>query len=104
MTRYRLTSDAEHDLDAIKTYLLDQGGTVLARYVFTRIRSALKLLQDKPEAGHRRADLTDAPVKFWSVFSYMIIYDPATTPVTIIRILHSSRDIGGCFGSEWNRD
>jgi len=34
------------------------------------------------------------PVKFWPVFSYLIIYDPATRPIGIARVLHASRDLG----------
>jgi plasmid stabilization system protein ParE len=93
MTRYRLTSDAERDLDTIKDYLLQQGGVRLVRHVVARIHRALNFLAEQPEAGHRREDLTAAPVKFWTVFSYMIIYDPAARPVTIVRVLHGSRDI-----------
>jgi hypothetical protein len=32
-------------------------------------------------AGHYREDLTDPPLKFWTVFSYLIVYDPAKRPV-----------------------
>jgi antitoxin ParD1/3/4/toxin ParE1/3/4 len=93
MTRYRLTSDAERDLETIKTYLLQQGGARLVRHVFTRMQRALNFLAEAPDAGHRRENLTAAPVKFWTVFSYMIIYDPAARPITIVRVLHGNRDI-----------
>ncbi len=98
MTRYVLTSDAEQDLDIIKVYLLKQGGVRLVRHVFGRIHQALRFLGGKPQAGHLRPDLTAAPVKFWSVFSYLIIYDPDARPVTIVRILHASRDIAALLG------
>lgn len=41
MRRYLLTSDAEHDLDEIKAYLVRQGGARLARYVLREIREAM---------------------------------------------------------------
>ena len=28
--------------------------------------------------GHTREDLTSRPVKFWSVYSYLVVYDPET--------------------------
>jgi plasmid stabilization system protein ParE len=31
-------------------------------------------------------------VKFWTVYSYQIVYDPETKPVQIIRVLHGMRD------------
>ena len=57
------------------------------------LRGAFRFLAANPEAGHRREDLTDAPVKFWSVFSYLIIYDPAKRPIEILKVVHAARDI-----------
>ena len=60
--------------------------------MFQEIRSALKLLGSNPGIGHTREDLTDWPVKFWAVYSYLIVYDPETKPIQIIRVLHGMRD------------
>ena len=46
-----------------------------------------------PGLGHRRQDLTDRPLKFWSVYSYLIVYDPTNSPLTVIAVLHSARDV-----------
>jgi antitoxin ParD1/3/4/toxin ParE1/3/4 len=51
------------------------------------------LLASNPESGHLRQDLTPLPVKFWPVFSYLIVYDPAARPVAIVRVLHGRRDV-----------
>ena len=32
-------------------------------------------------------------MKFWQVFSYLIVYDHLTRPIGIARALHSSHDI-----------
>ena len=93
MRHYLLTSDAERDLDLIKTYLVRQGGNPLALRVLREIREALRFLGANPEAGHLREDLTDAPLKFWTVFSYLIVYDPAKRPIEILNIIHSARDV-----------
>lgn len=95
MERYLLTSDAQQDLAEIKAYLVQQGGKRLARYVLREIREALRLLGRTPEAGHWREDLTDAPLKFWTVFSYLIVYDPAKRPIEILNVVHGSRDVLG---------
>ncbi len=76
MTRYILSPEAKEDLREIRGYLVSQGGSRLARYVLQEITAALRLLASHPEAGHFRRDLTPLPVKFWSVFSYLIVYDP----------------------------
>ena len=46
-----------------------------------------------PAMGHTREDLTQQPVKFWSVYSYLVVYDPASSPLTVIAVLHGARDI-----------
>ena len=93
MKRYITSPEAEQDLDQIKDYLVKQGGIHVARHVFTEIKQAMRFLGSTPEAGHLRQDLTDAPVKFWPVFSYLIVYDPAKRPIEIVRVLHGARDI-----------
>jgi antitoxin ParD1/3/4/toxin ParE1/3/4 len=40
-----------------------------------------------------RSDLTPLPVKFWPVFSYLIVYDPAARPLAIVRVLHGRQDV-----------
>lgn len=93
MSAYYLTAEAKGDLDEIADYLFVQGGTGLVRYVQGAIEKALVFLSEHPNAGHYREDLTDEPVKFWPVFSYLIVYDPATTPIGIARVLHSAQDL-----------
>lgn len=47
-------------------------------------------------SGHIRQDLTDLPVRFWTIprfRHYVIVYDPNSHPVRIIRVLHGSLDI-----------
>jgi toxin ParE1/3/4 len=97
LTRYRLSPEAQGDLNDIRRYLVGQSGPRVARYVIHEIRDAMGFLAANPGAGHKRNDLTDEPVKFWPVFSYMIVYGPATKPLGVARILHASRDLGSLF-------
>jgi toxin ParE1/3/4 len=57
------------------------------------IRSALEVVGKGPGAGHVREDPAGRPVKFWPVYSYLIVYNPAIKPVQVIRVLHGKRDI-----------
>ena len=93
MTRYRLSPEAQGDLTDIKQYLMGEGRARLARYVLGEIRAGLQFLAANPGAGHSREDLTDEPVKFWPVFSYLIVYDPAMRPLGVARVLHGSQDL-----------
>ncbi len=65
----------------------------VAQSTLKKIKEAIEFLSRAPGAGHLREDLTDRPIKFWPVFSYLIIYDPATRPVEILRVVHGNRDI-----------
>ncbi len=93
MRRYSLSGAARQDLYDIRTYYLNKAGAGVARYVLGEITSAFRLLATTPGASHSRLDLTSEPLKFWPVFSYLIIYDPAMQLLGIARILHSSQDI-----------
>ena len=46
-----------------------------------------------PQIGHTRPDLTTKPVRFWPIYSYLIVYDPQSRPLEIVRILSGYRDI-----------
>jgi toxin ParE1/3/4 len=64
------------------------------------ITAAFRLLAAHPEAGHFRRDLTPLPVKFWPVFSYLIVYDPAARPLAIVRVLHGRQDVVAILNQE----
>jgi toxin ParE1/3/4 len=57
------------------------------------IYDAVGRLAETPGIGHTRQDLTDRPVKFWSVYSYLIVYDSESRPLTIVAVLHGARDV-----------
>ena len=93
MPRFILSPEARDDLQEIRDYLVSQGGRRLARYVLHEVVTAFRLLASHPDIGHLRQDLTTLPVKFWSVFSYLIVYDPAARPIAIVRVLDGRRDV-----------
>jgi antitoxin ParD1/3/4/toxin ParE1/3/4 len=93
MTRFVLTRPAEQDLDEIKSFLVATAGPAITRRVLKEIRGALNLLGAKPGSGHVRTDLTSRPVKFWPIYSYLVVYDPQAEPIQVIRVLHGMRDV-----------
>lgn len=100
MKRYVLSPEAEEDLDTIKFYLLENAGIDVARYVLTALRSGMQFLANTPGAGHRRADLTDHDVLFWSVFSYLIVYNPRPRPIEVVHVFHARRDVATILQSD----
>jgi antitoxin ParD1/3/4/toxin ParE1/3/4 len=65
----------------------------LADRVESVIRAKIVYLAGRPGGGHWRKDLTDEPVKFFPVYSYLIVYRPETSPLQVVAILHGRRDV-----------
>ncbi len=57
------------------------------------IEQAVRKLADHPGLGHHRADLTSKPVRFWPVYSYLIVYKAEGDALEVVRILSGYRDI-----------
>ena len=57
------------------------------------LRDAMRLIAERPGIGHTRADLAREPVRFWPVFSYLVIYRPETKPLEVVRVLRGKRDV-----------
>jgi toxin ParE1/3/4 len=93
MKAFVLSPEAERDLDIIKSYLLNRAGVRITRYVIRELRNGIRFVAKNPTAGHLRPELTSKPMKFWAVFSYLIVYDPSNRPVQIVRVLHGKRDV-----------
>jgi antitoxin ParD1/3/4/toxin ParE1/3/4 len=92
MSQYVLTHEAERDLCAIEAYVSQQSPDATGR-VLTELREAMLRLANMPGIGHLRQDLADEPLRFWTVYSYLIVYRPETEPLQIIRVLHGARDV-----------
>ncbi len=91
--RYLLAPEAALDLARIWRYLRREANVALADHVETVIRDRLAFLARSPRAGHRRRDLTDEDVRFFPVFSYLIVYRAESKPLQVVSILHGRRDL-----------
>lgn len=95
MTRYRLTPKAKADLLSIWSYIAADNVEAADR-VEEAIYDACLFLAKAPLSGHSRRELTKLPVRFWTVLrypKYVIVYDPASKPLRIIRIFHGARNV-----------
>jgi plasmid stabilization system protein ParE len=92
-SRFIFTEGAETQLLEILDYLADESESAAVR-VRHAIYDAIGKLAESPGIGHTRQDLTDRALKFWSVYSYLVVYDPESRPLTIIAVLHGARDVG----------
>ncbi|HMD55521.1 MAG TPA: type II toxin-antitoxin system RelE/ParE family toxin [Phycisphaerae bacterium] len=92
MKQFFLTPAAEADLAEILDFLCEES-PVAAERVLIKIHAAIRKLTENPLLGHLREDLADEPLRFWNVYSYLIVYRAKTSPLQIVRILHGMRNI-----------
>jgi plasmid stabilization system protein ParE len=93
LSDYVLSKDAFTDLCEIRGYLRERYGSVFALAAVRELRAAMRRIARDPMAGHLRQDLTESPFRFWTITPYIIIYTGARRPISIVRVLHSSRNI-----------
>lgn len=93
MKRYVLAPAAARDLVEIWRYIKKESTQDTAEHVESVIREKLVFLAGSRGTGHRRRDLTGADVRFFPVYSYLIVYRPETRPLQVAAILHGARDV-----------
>ena len=91
--RFVLAPQAALDLVGIWRYIKDQSSVNLADRIESTIKQKMFFLADSPNAGHRRPDLTGQDVRFFPVYSYLIVYRPESVPLQIVSIIHGRRDV-----------
>jgi antitoxin ParD1/3/4/toxin ParE1/3/4 len=92
--RYVLAPAAALDLFQIWRYIKKNSTIETADRVESVIRDRIGFLSEAPDAGHWRRDLTDESVKFFPVYSYLVVYRPETKPLQVVSVLHGHRDVG----------
>ncbi|HME11002.1 MAG TPA: type II toxin-antitoxin system RelE/ParE family toxin [Bryobacteraceae bacterium] len=70
MKAFELSPGAEDDIWSIWQYLTQEAGLAVANRVEATLFAKMEFLAKTPGIGHWRRDLTDEPVKFFSVYSY----------------------------------
>lgn len=92
MSRYVLSSSALLDLDDIWSYIA-QDGPQAADCWIGKLLDACETLARNPRIGHSRTELTDKPVLFWPVDTYLIVYQLRSNHIDVLAVTQGSRDI-----------
>ena len=92
-SRYVLSPEAVTDLVSIWQYIKQETSLDMADRVEAVIKEQLVFLARNPGAGHWRKDLTNEAVRFFPVYSYLIVYRPESKPLQVVAILHGRRDV-----------
>ena len=90
---------ARVDLLDIWNYIANDSPRAADR-VRQRIEAAVQGLAEMPGKGHQRADVAGKPYRFWSVYSYLIMYRYDDLALTVVRIVHGKRNLRRALRSE----
>jgi antitoxin ParD1/3/4 len=91
--RYILAPEAALDLVQIWRHIENNASFEMADRVESVIREKIVYLAGNSGAGHWRRDLTEKPVRFFSVYSFLIVCRPETKPLQVVAFLHGRRDV-----------
>ena len=98
MSRFQFTPQAADDLFEIWSYIArDSHSVEAANRVEDAVYKACAFLAEGPLRGNTREDLTRLPLRSWTAQA-IIVYDPETDPLQIIRVLHDTRNILAILG------
>lgn len=97
MKPYELTEPARSDLFDIWNHIA-QDSLDTANRVMDDLERAMERLAEYPQLGHRRTDVHDLRYRFWTVYSYVIVYAPDTSPLQISRVIHGHRNVPAVLG------
>jgi toxin ParE1/3/4 len=95
MSRYRLTDQAQADLDEIWLYIAEHNIPAADRFLDT-LQEKFVLLAGQALLGRARSEL--APnLRSLPIGNYVIFYRPIDDGIGVARVLHGARDIDAIF-------
>jgi antitoxin ParD1/3/4/toxin ParE1/3/4 len=97
---YQLTDTAEVELEDVLGFVADRDGVQRALHVHGKFVEAFELLAFQPGSGTTRPKLTGQRVRWWPVFKWIVIYDPTSSPISILRVIHGARELDRLFGED----
>lgn len=92
MSSYSLAPQVPSDLADIWQYIAQDNPDAADR-VLDALSAAFTKLAEMPGMGHRRPGLGDDRLRFWPVFTYLIVYRAETNPLEVVRVVSGYRDL-----------
>lgn len=90
------TSEAEFDLEAIVSHIVQDGRPRAARQLAEDIRAKAEQYAHQPLMGTTRPDI-DKTVRFFSHKSFVVLYEPRSDGIEVIAVVHGARDFDRLF-------
>jgi toxin ParE1/3/4 len=92
LRQFDLTPEAIADLREIWRFISHDNVDAADR-VLEDLYRTFGRLATTPGMGHKREDLTRRDVRFWPIYSYLVIYRPSSRPLLVVAVLHGNRDV-----------
>ena len=103
MSRFILSTEAQHDyfdaFDFIENY--SQGAALKWEAMML---DTFRHLAVWPQTGKIRPEFAPPSVRFWPAGDYVILYNPSSSPVEIIAILHGARNLSELIAARFFDD
>lgn len=97
---YEVSAEAQDDLFEIWRRIA--GDSVeLANRIDSEFHELFASLARMPRQGHTRKDLTNRPVLFFTLYSFLIVYEPEVTPLRIMAVFRGKRNVKRILGSRF---
>jgi toxin ParE1/3/4 len=96
------TPEAVADLIEIWKYTAKATTPEIADRIVARIEAECGKLAEMPGMGHFREELLDQRFKFWSIFSYLIVYRCDIAPIQVVNVIHGARDLAAFFENKFH--
>jgi plasmid stabilization system protein ParE len=93
--RYRLTLLARCDIREVTRYIRTvQHSPQNAQLVARRLTAQFRKLAAMPGMGFQHPEIDDPTARIIPVTGLLVVYDPTTNPLMILRVLHPARNLG----------
>ncbi len=89
--RYQFTEKAEHDLEGIIDYTIQQWGVSQADTYLDGLETRAQLLADNPDLGTKREAISEGLLSF-PFESHILYYMKQPYGITIVRVIHQNMD------------
>lgn len=89
---YEVTPEAQDDLFEIWMRIA-RDSVRLANRIEAEFYERFESLGRMPGQGHSRRELTRSPVLFFSLYSFLVVYQPETSPIQILAVLRGKRNV-----------
>ncbi|MDM7922448.1 MAG: type II toxin-antitoxin system RelE/ParE family toxin [Pyrinomonadaceae bacterium] len=95
MPNYSLSKEARRDIDEILVFIAADNIDAAVQFNDS-LEEFLEMLGDNPLTGRARDDVQEG-LRYFPFGSYLVFYRVWAGKVTVVRVLHSAREVGEQF-------